>query len=349
MRRLLVPLLAVLLLASPVTGQEANDVRVGGGEDVNVPVAPGLGPATPAEGEIAPEDVPLFLPAEDQIRGRVSIPDDKLGTLIQPEGRQWRAFRIQGVFWTMTVAILVTVAALTGFYLWRGTIRIESGRSGQWIRRFGSVERFAHWLTALSFVVLALSGLILIFGRTLLIPLIGHWAYSPLANVSKYLHNWSGVPFVIGLVLMLVLWVRDNLPERSDIAWFRQAGGMFNRPGTPHMETGRFNAGQKVIFWSVILGGGALAATGYLLMIPFFFTGVSGMQIFHLIHALLAVLMVSIIIVHIYIGTLGMEGAFEAMGRGEVDTNWAQEHHRGWYEAEVSGRTVEEGHEMPAE
>lgn len=349
MRRLFALLLAALLLASPLAGQEKNDVQVGGGEDVNVPVAPGLGPATPVEGEIAPEDVPLFVPAEGQITGRVTIPDDKLGTLVQPEGRQWRAFRIQGVFWAMTAAIFITVAALAGFYLWKGTIRIESGRSGRWIRRFGTFDRFAHWLTAVSFLVLALTGLILVFGRTLLIPVIGHWAYTPLANVSKYLHNWSGVPFVLGLVLMLVLWIRDNLPQKSDITWFRQAGGMFSGPGTPHLETGRFNAGQKVIFWSVILFGGALAVTGYLLMMPFFFTGVSGMQVFHGIHALLAVVMVAMILVHIYIGTLGMEGAFDAMGRGEVDENWAKEHHSGWYKAETSGRTETEGRRVPAE
>jgi formate dehydrogenase subunit gamma len=348
MRLLLAPLLAVLLLAAPLSAQVIEDVEVGGGEDINVPVLPGLGPATPVEGEINPEDVPLFRAAEDRISGRVTLPDDKLGTLIQPEGRQWRAFRIQGVFWTMTAAILITVAALAGFYFWKGTIRIESGRAGRWIRRFGTFERFAHWLTAVSFLVLALTGLILVFGRTLLIPVIGHWAYTPLADVSKYLHNWSGVPFVLGLVLMLVLWVRDNLPQMSDITWFRQAGGMFSGPGTPHLETGRFNAGQKVVFWSVILFGGALAATGYLLMMPFFFTGVSGMQIFHVIHALLAVAMVSVILVHIYIGTIGMEGAFDAMGRGEVDENWAKEHHSGWYKEETSGQTETAGR-SPAE
>ncbi len=318
-------------------------VGVGAGFDPNVPVPPGLDGRTPVAGEIRPEDVPLFVPADGHLRGRISIPDQKLGTLVQPEGRDWRAFRIQGVFWTMAAVVLLTVAALAGFYLWKGTIRIEAGRAGRWVPRFGSVDRFAHWLTAVSFISLALTGLILVFGRTLLIPVIGHWAYSPLANLSKYLHNWSGLPFVIGILMMLVLWLRDNIPARSDITWIRQAGGMFNAPGTPHPETGRFNAGQKIIFWTVVLGGLGLSVTGYLLMAPFFFTGVGGMQVFHVIHALLAVVLVAVILVHIYIGTLGMEGAFDAMGRGEVDENWAKEHHRGWYEAEAKHHAREAG------
>ena len=341
----------VLILATPLLAQSTTEVGVGGGHDVNVLVPPGLDSRTPVEGEIRPEDVPLFIPVEDQLSGRVTIPDDKLGTLVQPEGRLWRAFRIQGLFWTMAAVIALTLAALAGFYLWKGTIQIESGRSGRWVPRFGSIDRFAHWLTAISFVTLALTGLIITFGRYLLIPLIGHWAFTPLANVSKYLHNWSAVPFVIGLVLMLVLWVRDNIPDRSDITWIRQAGGMFSKPGTPHPETGRFNAGQKIIFWTVILGGFGLAVSGYLLMAPFFFTGVSGMQIFHVIHALIAAAMIAVILTHIYIGTLGMEGAFEAMGRGEVDENWAREHHRGWYEAQIrkDGTAAGDGNQVPAE
>ena len=341
-----------LALAGPLTAQ---DVNVGGGQDVNEPVAPGL-TEIPVEGQIAPEDIPLFVPIEDQITGRVTIPDDKLGTLVQPEGRQWRAFRIQGVFWTATVAILLTVVALAAFFLWKGTIRIGSGRSGRWVPRFGGFERFVHWATALSFLTLAISGLIITFGRYLLIPLIGHFAYTPLANVSKYLHNWSAFPFVLGILAMLVLWIRDNIPRKSDIEWFRRAGGVFNRKGTPHLETHRFNAGQKVIFWVVVLGGLAASITGYMMMTPFAWTGISGMQTAHVVHALIAIVMIVTIIVHIYIGTLGMEGSFDAMGRGEVDENWAAEHHRGWYEARfrrnrtgtAAGR-VEPGQTTPAE
>lgn len=347
------PLLAVLVLTlpAPLLAQETTDAEVGAGQDVNAPVAPGLDARTPSAEPITEDQVPLFVPYEDQIIGRVSIPDDKLATLVQPEGREWRAFRIQGVFWTATAVILLTLAALAGFYFWRGTIKLEHGRSGRWVPRFGAIDRFAHWTTAVSFIVLALTGLVIIFGRYLLIPLIGHSAFTPLANASKYLHNWSSFVFVIGILMMLVLWIKDNIPSRADIAWFREAGGMFSKPGTPHPETARFNAGQKMIFWTVVLGGLAISASGYFLMAPFFFTGVGGMQIAHVVHSLLAVLMIAVILAHIYIGTLGMEGSFDAMGRGEVDENWAVEHHRGWYMAQgkkTRARSRKDG-SVPAE
>lgn len=334
--RLIVPL--VLLLLAPMSLVAQDDVGVGAGQDVNVQVAPGLEQQTP--GDVPANGVNLFVPYDDQVVGRVSIPDEKLAILVQPDGRAWRTFRIQNLYWIATGVILLTLAALAGFYFWRGTIKLESGRSGRWVSRFGSLDRFAHWTTAISFLTLALTGLMLTFGRYLLIPLLGHYTYTPLANVSKYLHNWSAVPFVIGLVLMLVVWVRDNVPSRADLVWLRKAGGMFDKSGSFHPETARFNAGQKIIFWSVIIGGTVLAISGYFLMAPFYFTGVAGMQIGHAVHGLTAVIMIAVILLHIYIGTLGMEGAFDAIGRGKVDENWAIEHHYGWYKAQVekSGR-----------
>lgn len=335
--RVALALLLTLVLALPApalaqatTTEEGAEV----GRDVTEQVAPGLEQQTPSAQPIRKEDVPLYIPHEDQIIGRVSIPDVKLATLVQPEGRTWRAFRMSGLFWTATIVIVLTLLGLAAFYLIRGTIRLERGRSGRWIPRFNWLERFAHWTAAVSFLALALTGLVITFGRFLLIPVVGHEAFTALANGSKYVHNFFGVPFVIGVLLMLVLWIRDNLPTRADLEWVRQGGGMFKRHGSFHPETARFNAGQKGIFWIVVLGGILMAVSGYLLLTPFSFTGVSGMQVMHVIHALLAVLMIAVILGHIFIGTLGMEGSFDAMGRGEVDENWAIEHHRGWYEAQ---------------
>lgn len=322
------------------TGPEA----AGAGVDVNEPVPPGLERQTPSDQPIALEDVQLYVPQEDQLIGRVSIPDWKLATLVQPEGRTWRAFRMDALIWIASIVILGMLAGLAVFYFWRGTIRLERGRAGRWVPRFNGVERFAHWTAAVSFLVLAITGLIITFGRYLLIPIIGHAMFTPLADVSKYLHNFSSVPFVIGITMMLVLWIRDNIPNRADLIWLRQAGGMFGKGGV-HPETERFNAGQKGIFWIVVLGGAAMAVTGYLLMTPFYWVGVSGMQIIHVIHAILAALMMAVILGHIYIGTLGMEGAFDAMSKGEVDENWAIEHHSGWYKAKQrrAGRTPPRG------
>jgi formate dehydrogenase subunit gamma len=326
-----VVLLATLLVV-PAGAQEAIEAETGAGQAPAVFASPGLETRTP--GAVTEGTFQLYGEPE-HLQGRISHPAPPLSVLQQPEGRDWRTFRIQWVYWIATAVILATIAALAAFFFWRGRIRIESGRSGRWVPRFNSLERVVHWTTAVSFVVLALTGLVVIFGRYLLIPLMGHGAFTPLAEASKTLHNYSALPFVVGIVLMLVLWIRDNFPERADLEWLRQGGGMFAKDTSFHPETGRFNAGQKLIFWAVVGGGLLLTISGYMLMAPLAFTGVVGMQVAHGIHALLSVLLIAIIIAHIYLGTVGMEGAFDAMGRGEVDENWAREHHRGWYQQQA--------------
>lgn len=306
-------------------------------------------------GTIAPGaagEVPIYLPEEGKIAGRVSIPDEKLAVLVQPEGRFWRELRMVWLPTVMAVLVLGMTLALAAFYLWRGKIRLETGRSGRTVQRFNGLERTGHWLTAVSFLVLAITGLIVTFGRWLLIPLIGHQAFTPLAEVAKYGHNFFSAPFVVGILLILILWIRDNIPEKADLVWIRQGGG-FGKGGGVHPEAGRFNAGQKMIFWLVVLGGAGLAVTGYLLMLPFAVTGIAGMQISHVIHVVLAAILIAVILGHIYIGTIGMEGAFDAMGSGDVDENWAREHHSRWYErvrGRAAGRRARAGtQQMPAE
>jgi len=278
------------------------------------------------------DEVPIYMENEDALRGVVSIPDRKLAVLMQPEGRDWREWRTSTLRIVAAVLILGMLAAVLVFYFVRGRIEIAAGRSGRMIPRFGTLDRFAHWSTATSFLVLAISGLVVTFGRPLLIPLIGHDAFTATAEATTWLHNFFSVPFVAGVLLMLVLWVRDNIPEKADIAWIRSGGGFLRKGGGEHPETGRFNAGQKGVFWLVVLGGLAMAVTGYLMMVPFAVTDIRGQQIIHVIHGLGAAVMVAGIVAHIYIGTIGMEGAFDAMGTGEVDENWAVEHHRGWYQ-----------------
>jgi len=278
------------------------------------------------------EEVELYQQLQGKVQGYVSIPDGKAATLVQPEGREWREFRNYWARIISGVMMLGMLAGLAAFYLFRGTIRIQAGRVGRTVTRFMPVERFAHWLTASSFIVLALTGLSLAFGRALLIPVIGHEAFTAMAHYGKLAHNFLSFPFVLGLLMMLVLWIRDNIPEKADLIWIRQGGGFLNNGF--HPEAGRFNAGQKMIFWTVVLGGLAMALSGYMLMFPFYLTGVGGMQITHIIHSLGTAVMVSVIFGHIYIGTIGMEGAFDAMGNGEVDLNWAREHHAGWLRTE---------------
>lgn len=271
----------------------------------------------------------------NRIQGRVSIPDQRSGVLEQPQGREWREFRNVALRWIGGVAIVGMLALLVVFYLIRGMVRLESGRSGRTIVRFTLFERFVHWMTASCFIILAISGLNITFGRPLLLPLIGFEAFSEWSQWAKYAHNYLSFPFTIGVILIFLIWIAGNIPNKVDVAWIKRGGGIV---GHDHPPAYRFNAGQKMIYWIVVIGGGLVAATGYALMFPFYMSGIEGMQMAQIIHSVVSVLFVAAMIAHVYIGTIGMEGAFEAMGTGEVDLNWAREHHSLWLD-EQSGRT----------
>jgi formate dehydrogenase subunit gamma len=176
--------------------------------------------------------------------------------------------------------------------------------------------------------LLSLTGLNIMYGQFFLKPIIGPDAFAALTYYGKISHNYVGFAFAVGIVLMFALWVKDNLPDRYDIGWIAKGGGMFSKHS--HPPAGRFKTGQKFIFWSVIIGGVLLFISGLTLLFPFYWTDMVGMQLVQLVHAAIAVIMIVIIIAHIYIGSLGMEGAFDAMGTGMVDENWAQEHHSAW-------------------
>jgi len=265
----------------------------------------------------------------NRIQGRISIPDERAGVLEQPAGREWREFRNVTLRWIGGIAILGMIALIVIFYLWRGMVRLESGRSGRTIVRFSSFERFVHWMTATCFIVLAISGLNITFGRPLLLPLIGFEAFSEWSQWAKYAHNYLSFPFTIGVVLIFLMWIGGNIPNQVDIDWAKRGGGIL---GHDHPPAYRFNAGQKAIYWIVVVGGGLVALTGYQLMFPFYLTGIEGMQLAQIVHSIVAVLFVAAMLGHIYIGTIGMEGAFEAMGSGTVDVNFAKEHHSLWLE-----------------
>ncbi len=269
----------------------------------------------------------------DRIQGRVSIPDQRSSVLMQPAGREWREFRNVVLRWIGGVAILGILAVLVIFYLTRGMVRLESGRSGRTIVRFNAFERFAHWMTATCFVILAISGLNITFGRPLLLPLIGFEAFSEWSQWAKYAHNYLSFPFTIGVVLIFLMWIGGNIPSKVDLEWIKRGGGLI---GNGHPPARRFNAGQKGIYWIVVIGGGLVATTGYQLMFPFYLTGIEGMQIAQIVHSIVAVLFIAAMLAHIYIGTIGMEGAFEAMGSGEVDVNWAREHHSLWLDQQLA-------------
>ncbi len=193
--------------------------------------------------------------------------------------------------------------------------------------RFGGFDRFIHWLTAMSFILLGLTGLNLVFGKGLLLPLIGPEAFASLTQLGKLVHNYVSFAFALGIVLMFLFWIKDNFPSTLDLRWFVQGGGLIGRK---HPPADRFNAGQKLVFWATVLGGIALSVSGYIMMFRPIEIAIAGMQLSSIVHGITGLVMIAIIVAHIYIGTLGMEGAFDAMGRGEVDLNWAKEHHGVW-------------------
>jgi formate dehydrogenase subunit gamma len=280
-----------------------------------------------------------------KIQGRSSLPDSRTGVLEQPAGRDWRQFHQVTLRWIGAIAILGMLAVLILFYLIRGMVKIEAGRSGRTLVRFNAFERFVHWMTASCFIVLALSGANITFGKELLTPLIGPEAFASWSQWAKYAHNYLSFPFTLGVVLMFLMWVAWNIPSGVDVRWIREGGGIV---GENHPPARRFNAGQKAIYWVVVLGGAAAAITGYLLMFPFYATDVSGMQTAQMVHGIVGLLFIAIMLAHIYIGTIGMQGAFEAMGTGEVDVNWARQHHSLWLEKEAEKGRVG-GSVAPAE
>jgi len=262
-----------------------------------------------------------------RIEGRIDIPDTKASVLIQPAGRTWDYFHEVLLHWGGAIVILGTIVLLGLAYLITGRIRIAAGRSGQTILRFKIFERFSHWLTAVSFVVLGLTGLNITFGKIVLLPVVGPDAFSEISEAAKYLHNFTSFSFMAGLVLIAAIFFRDNLLQRVDIDWLKQGGGFIKGK---HAPAGRFNLGEKLVYWLSLAAGVSVSVSGLLLLFPFYGTDIADMQLVQVVHAVVAILFVALILAHIYIGTLGMEGAFEAMGTGEVDLNWAKEHHDLW-------------------
>lgn len=295
-------------------------------------------------------DADVWRAIRQGVQGTSSLPNPRAGVLIQSEGESWRALRNGPIATYGAWGLAAIFGVLVLFFLFRGRIRLDGPVTGHTVQRFNGLERGAHWLTAGSFIVLALTGLNVLYGRYALLPLIGPEAFAALAGWGKLAHNYLGFAFMLGVLTIFLLWVRDNIPERADVDWIAKAGGLFSK--NVHPEAKKFNAGQKVIFWSTVLGGVALSFTGLALLFPFSFGGLQGMQLYQMIHAVTALAMVVIIIGHIYIGSVGMEGAFDAMGSGQVEEEWAREHHALWL-AQVKGEDRRprpgHGHRAPAE
>ncbi|SHI51034.1 formate dehydrogenase subunit gamma [Palleronia salina] len=284
---------------------------------------------------IPSDETAAILRQSDRVIGVSSLPYVNANLFERPFARDWR-------FGLADVATHIGAFAILGFSLMlalllaiRGRVPIAEGKSGKKVKRFNIVERATHWMTSASFILLALTGISIAYGDTLIRP-FGHDVLGAVGWLATWGHALFVTPFVLGLAIMFVMWVSKNIPSKLDIAWLKRGGGFFS--DTPdHPSARKFNAGQKLIFWSAILGGGAMIVTGFFLLFPFYFLGLEAMSWMMLLHAVFAVLLIAIFIGHIYIGSVGMQGAFWAMWNGEVDRNWAREHHDLWLD-EVEGR-----------
>ena len=274
-----------------------------------------------------------------------SLPGRETNVLIQPQGQTWRALRDGQVSVYGGWALVVVFLAILTFYWVKGPIGLHAPPTGRKIRRFSGWERAVHWSTAISFVILAISGLIIVFGKSVILPIVGYTLFSWLAILAKNLHNFVGPLFIVCAVLLFFTFVRDNFWRAYDAIWIRKAGGLITHE---HVPSGRFNAGEKLWFWGgLLLMGLIVGASGLVLDFPNFNQTRQTMQIANIVHLVGATLFMLGALGHIYMGTLGMKGAFDAMRTGYVDETWAREHHEYWYEDVKMGRVEGEG-EGPA-
>lgn len=259
------------------------------------------------------------------------------GVLVQSSGDTWRQWR-QGPItvyggWLVVIVALV-IAAL---YFSKGPLTLHDKPTGRTIERFSAAERWAHWVTGISFVVLGITGLIMLFGKHVLLPVIGYTLFAWLTALGKNVHNFVAPLFVVSLLVMIVMYAKDNIPNARDIAWFGKAPAMFLRGA--HVPSGRFNGGEKAWFWiGVVALCLIVSASGFVLLFPNLEQLRETMQTAHIVHATAAVLVIAASLGHIYMGTIGVEGAYEAMRTGQVDETWAREHHQYWHDEVRAGK-----------
>lgn len=248
--------------------------------------------------------------------------------LINSSGEDWRTFRADYLVPYGGYVLLGVLGFITAFFLYRGRIRIEGGRSGKLVPRFSVNQRVVHWFAASQFVILGLTGLVLLYGRYVLIPLLGPEGFSATAAACKEIHNLFGPIFPFAVIAIVFLFGRGNRFNWTDIKWFLKGGGLF---GDQMADSGYYNGGQKAWFWMTVAFGLTISVSGLILDFPVFGQGRELMAGAHVIHTVFAVVFIAAAFAHIYIGTLGMEGAAESMTQGYVDANWAKEHHNLWY------------------
>jgi len=281
--------------------------------------------------------------------GISNLPGAEKGVLVQPfvaypgshrtnAGEAWRQVRNRWIIPYGGSLVVIVLLALALFFFAKGPIGHADNRGDRRIERFTYFERAAHCANAIAFCVLAVSGIVMAFGKFFILPIIGHLLFGGLTYVLKTAHNFFGPLFAVSLAIIFITFVRDNLPQRGDLTWLMRLGGMLSGKEVP---SHRFNAGEKLVFWGGVFFLGVIVVGSGLVMdklIPGLLYLRPDMQVTHMIHAIAAVLMIAMFLGHIYIGTIGMRGAYRAMRDGYVDDEWAAEHHELWHQEIVEGK-----------
>jgi formate dehydrogenase subunit gamma len=292
--------------------------------------------------------------------GVSNLPGAEKGVLIQPfvqypgsrfttAGEAWRQVRNNWIIPYGGALLAIALLALGLVYWAKGPFGKPVRNSGRVIERFTPFERATHWAAAISFAILGISGIVMAFGKFFLLPVLGGTLFGWLTYALKTAHNFAGPLFAVALVIFSITYLRDNLPRAGDMGWLLKGGGLF---GGHHVSSHRFNAGEKIMFWiGGILLGLIVVVSGLVLdlLVPGWGETRGQMQVAHIVHAVASVLMMAMFMGHIYMATLGVPGAMQAMKTGYVDETWAQEHHELWYDDVKAGKipTVRSGAKPP--
>lgn len=258
------------------------------------------------------------------------------GQAMQVLGNDWRLVRRAYILRYAGYVLLAVLALIVVFRILRGRVMIRGGRSGKTIPRFSMSHRIAHWFLASVFILMGISGLIILLGRPLLLPYLGHEAVAVMASASLQGHNLFGPIFVLAWLIVTVLFMRGNFFQWADAKWILKGGGLLGGHASSH----HYNFGEKTWYWMVVLIGLGMCATGLFLLFPWLSQSLAFHQAATILHAAGAILLIAVAMGHAYIGTIGMEGSIDSMLRGEVDENWARDHHDLWYE-EVTGKSAD--------
>ncbi len=272
------------------------------------------------------------------VEGYSAVSGPEAGVLIQSEGEEWRQARNDTILVLGGWFLVLILAAIAANHLITGGEKLEGGRTGRKILRWSAFDRALHWFVGISFVVLAITGLSLSFGRTVLIPLLGKEGFAAWAQLAKPIHDYLSVPFAVAFIFMLLMLIPKNILKGYDFAWLASLGG---RLGKGHPSAGFINAGEKIMFWLMFFGGAALVVSGFFLLFPNLDFSRGAMQLANIVHVVIGLFLIGIAMGHIYLGTIGTEGAWEGMVSGEVDEAFAKQHHDLWYE-EVKGGAASE-------